>query len=227
VDNNSTDGSAGVVAEYFKDVELIASTSNLGFGGGHNLAFRHNDQPFFLVLNPDVIVEAGSIEQLLTQMKDDDRVAIAGPCLVNSDGSLQYSARRFYDWPTVLSRRLPIPFRDKRVEHHLMKDVDFSGLERVDVNWVMGAVMLCRRDAFDGQYLFDPRYKLYFEDVDLCYFAKQRGYKVIYLPFVKMVHDHQRLSAKGIVNKAAVTHFKSWLTFRKKCRDYAGSRVEV
>ena len=223
VDNNSSDGSAEMVAQNYPAVKLIRLQKNLGFAGGHNIAYNQTNTPVLVILNPDVNVLPGSIEMLVDAFKKFPKAAVIGPQLLNPDGSVQFSARRFYDWQTVLARRLPFPGRKKLCDLHLMKDLDRIAIQRVD--WVMGAAMVIRRAAFDGKELFDTRYKLYFEDVDLCYFAHKNGWDVLYCPQSKMIHDHQRTSAQSFFNFALVNHFTSWIKFYLKTRKYRGFNI--
>lgn len=216
VDNNSSDGSAEMVAQSYPWTKLICLHENLGFAGGHNIAYGQTNSPVFVILNPDVNVLPGSLEMLVETFEKFPQAAVVGPQLLNPDGSHQFSARRFYDWPTVLARRLPFPGRKKLCDLHLMKDVDQNTIRCVD--WLLGAAMAVRRSAFEGKELFDTRYKLYFEDVDLCYFVHKKGWDVLYCPQSKMIHDHQRTSAKAIFNAALMNHFMSWIKFYLKTK---------
>lgn len=210
VDNNSSDGSVDMVSAQHPWVKLIKSRKNLGYGGGHNVAYSQTESPYFFVLNPDVLILPGSIQHLRGTLDQFAKAAIAGPCLLNPDGSIQYSARRFYNWRTVLCRRLPLPGQKKLNSYHLMKDLNVNRPYNVD--WIVGAALAIRRTAFPGNTLFDPRYKLYFEDVDLCYSAHEQGWDVLYDPNSKMIHDHQRASANAL-SWAVCAHFVSWLKF--------------
>jgi len=218
VDNNSSDGSADMVTMKYPWVELVRLKKNLGFAGGHNRAYVQTNSAVFIVLNPDVIVLPGSLETLARMFDRFPKAAVAGPCLLNPDGSRQFSARRFYTWRTVACRRLPIPGRRKVHDRHLMKDCRLDGPVRVD--WILGAAMAVRKSAFDGKDLFDTRYTLYFEDVDLCYFAQKRGWDVLYCPQSKMIHEHQRTSAKMFFSTANINHFISWIKFCLKSKRY-------
>jgi len=218
VDNNSMDDSADLVEKSYPWVKLIRLQKNRGFGGGHNVAYAQTNKPYFFVLNPDVIVSTGSLDELVEIFMKFPRAAVVGPCLLNPDGSFQYSARRFYTWRTIFSRRLPMPGRKKINDYHLMKEWDHKVVRKVD--WILGAAMGIRREAFARKELFDPRYTLYFEDVDLCYFARKEGWDVLYCPDSKMIHDHQRESANGLVNKALFHHFISWLKFNHKSKKW-------
>ena len=216
VDNNSADDSTGMVEEKHPWVELIKLSKNIGFGKGHNITYAQTKGRYFFVLNPDVIVLPGSLEELVKILDKHDRSAIVGPCLLNPDQSLQYSTRRFYNWWTILCRRFPIPGRERVNDFHLMKEWNHNEIQNVD--WLLGASLGIRRSAFGQDKLFDPRYKLYFEDVDLCYFAHQQGWDVLYCPDSKMIHDHQRASAQKIFSKTKFYHFSSWINFYLKTR---------
>lgn len=218
VDNSSTDGSADMVAEDYPWVQLIQLQENLGFAGGHNIAYAQTNSPIFIALNPDVIVLPSSLETLVQVFENFPKAAIIGPCLLNPDGSPQFSARRFYTWYTVACRRLPLPGRKKVNDHHLMKDCELD--QPLHVDWILGAAMGIRRSAFDRKKIFDTRYGLYFEDVDLCYLAKKNGWDVLYYPQSKMIHDHQRASAKNIFNPVIINHFTSWIKFYLKSKRY-------
>lgn len=218
VDNDSRDGSPDMVARKYPWVELIASDTNLGFGGGHNLVYRRSRARLFFVLNPDVIVLPSALETMVEAFGEHPEAAVIGPCLLNPDETCQFSARRFYDWRTVILRRLPLPGSQRVHDHHLMKGCDLSQTQAVD--WVLGAAMGIRRAAFDREELFDPRYRLYFEDVDLCYFAEKAGWQVLYCPEAVMIHDHQRASAGNRFNSAARRHFMSWVRFYLKTKTY-------
>ncbi len=217
VDNCPEDESADMAAQDYKWVKLIRSEKNLGFGGGHNIAYSNSKSPIFIVLNPDVRILPGSLEILVETLEKFPNAAIAGPQLLNPDGSIQYSARRFYNWKTILARRLPVPGRKKINDFHLYKDLDPNQMQSVD--WILGASMAIRRSAF-GDNLFDTRYKLYFEDVDLCYFAKKRGWEVLYCPQSKMYHDHQRRSSQISLDFALSKHLKSWIAFYLKSKRF-------
>jgi GT2 family glycosyltransferase len=216
VDNNSSDDSLDMIKKHYSWVKLIHLTENIGFAGGHNVAYAQTESEFFFVLNPDVIVLPGSIETIVDMLKKFPQAAIVGPCLLNPDGSTQFSARCFYTWRTVVCRRFLIPWRKKVIDHHLMKNCDLTKI--LDVDWVLGAAMGIRRSAFPSKELFDTRYKLYFEDVDLCYFARKRGWAVLYCPLSKMIHDHQRTSAKKFFGYANINHFVSWIKFYLKSK---------
>lgn len=218
VDNSPEVGAGDTVRRRFPWVTLVPTEANLGFGGGHNLAYARSRNGVFLVLNPDVIVLPGAIETLVQVLAEHPDAAIVGPRLLNPDRTCQHSARRFYNWRAVFWRRLPLPGRQKVSDYHLMKDRDLTTTQPVE--WLLGAALAIRRSAFNRPDLFDPRYRLYFEDVDLCYFAQRAGWQVLYCPEATMIHDHQRASAGRPFNSAVRRHFMSWVKFYLKTKTY-------
>src|SRR5439155_455892 len=117
--------------------------------------------------------------------------------LLNPDGTLQLSARRFYNWKTLLLRRAPLgPYANlsRTLRNHLMTDWDHADTRTVD--WVLGAAMLARKRAVRDVGLMDERYFLYFEDVDWCQRMWRHGYEVLYCAEATMVHEYSRGSAQ-------------------------------
>jgi len=217
VDNASTDGSAELVARDFPEVRLLTNEKNVGYARGVNRGLRESREPFVLVLNPDVRVHPGAIESLWRRMEADPSIGIVGPKLLNPDGTLQHSCRRFYTLGTFIARRtflrrvLPLGGIERR---HLMVDEDHDAAMTVD--WLIGAAMLVRREAADEVGPMDERFFLYFEDVDWCYRMSKRGWRVLYLPEAVMVHHHRRESARRPLGRTLRTHIASSLRFYEK-----------
>jgi len=197
-----------------KPITLISNGNNKGLASAANRAFRISRGEYILNLNPDVTVSPHSVELLYHFLEDNPGVGAVFPKLLNQDGSLQLSCRRFYDLPTVILRRTPLHrlMGRGRMDRHLMMDFDHRSLRNVD--WALGAAFLVRREAlYPRNRLFDHRYFLYFEDVDLCMGLRHRGWKVMYHPEAVMIHDHIRRSASMPFSRANWEHFISYLRF--------------
>lgn len=216
VDNASRDGSADLVRREFPTVKLLVNRRNLGYARAVNQAARHTSGRYLLILNPDVVVNPGALEELRDHLERETDVALVAPRLLNPDGSLQYSCRRHYTWGTYLLRRAPLRHllpHHTLVRRHLMMDWDHEQTREVD--WVLGAAMMMRRDAL-GEEIMDERYFLYFEDVDLCLRLQRQGWKVVYHPGATMTHVHRRESGRGMLNRRKYQHFRSWVQFQWK-----------
>lgn len=193
VDNASTDGSVDMVRREFPQVQLIANKANRGFAAGHNQAIRASSGRYILLLNADTIVQEGTLETLTGIMDTVPRAAVAGPKLLNADGSLQYSCRRFPRFTTGLFRKAPLGrlLPDNRFDReYLMSSWHHSTMRQVD--WVSGAALLLRRDALRQIGLLDEGYFMYCEDVDWCYRARRAGWQVWYIPQAVITHLHGR-----------------------------------
>jgi GT2 family glycosyltransferase len=216
VDNGSSDGSAELVRRDYPWVDLLVNETNLGLARAANRGARRAAGRYLMLLNPDVVVGPGSLAVLHRYLEENPAVALAAPRLLNPDGSLQHSCRRHYTLATYLLRRAPLRYlfpRHPVVRRHLMLDWDHAGVREVD--WVLGAAMMLRREAV-GEPVLDQRYFLYFEDVDLCLRLQRQGWKVVYHPGAEMLHHHERGSGRDFLNRRKYHHFKSWLKFECK-----------
>ena len=219
IDNASSDGSLDLVTGAYPWVLAAANRRNLGFAAAVNVGLRRASARYCVLLNPDTIVRPDAIARMLDVMAATPDAGIVAPKLINEDGSLQYSCRRFYTWRVLALRRTPLGrlFRDSRVVgEHLMADFDHEETRAVD--WVLGACMCLRREAMDQVGLLDERFFLYFEDVDLCHRMRRHGWRVLYHPPAVVVHEHRRESARGLLNRAQREHFASMVKYVAKWR---------
>jgi GT2 family glycosyltransferase/lipopolysaccharide/colanic/teichoic acid biosynthesis glycosyltransferase len=217
VDNASSDGTPEMVRERFPWVDLVAGDENLGYSKGVNVGIRRASGKYFLILNPDTIVRKDSIQKLADFMERTPDAGIVGPKLVFHDGNVQLSCRRFYTFKVLLLRRTPLGklFKNSQaVRDHLMLDYDHESAREVD--WLLGAAMLVRREAVESVGLMDERFFLYFEDVDWCYRMKQDGLKVYYQPESVIVHGYTRESAQSVLNRSFFAHLVSLFRYYEK-----------
>jgi GT2 family glycosyltransferase len=213
VDNASSDGSPKMVINEFSQVVLIENRTNQGLSRANNAGAKMGHGKYLLFLNPDTVVLKGSLEEMVHFMQSHQDAGVLGPKLLYPDGTLQLSCRRFYTLGTILGRRTFLgkisPIR-KKVNQHLMQEWDHSTVREVD--WVLGACLMIPDDLFHRIGCFDEKYRMYFEDVDLCFRIKQQGYKTYYLPQSAVIHHHQRESARGFSSKT-IWHIQSALRF--------------
>lgn len=216
VDNGSQDDSVVMVREQFLEVHLLANEVNRGFAAANNRAIRPSQGRYVLLLNPDTEVYPGALDEMLRFMDERPRAGAVGAQLLNPDGSVQTSCRAF---PTLwaiflrgsgLKRFFP---RSRALRRYLMEEWDHC--ETREVDWLLGACLWMRRQALDEVGLLDGGFFLYYEDIDWCYRAKQGGWQVYYLPSARVLHRHQRESARGI-NKLTWIHVKSIIRLFRK-----------
>ena len=186
IDNASTDGSCDGV-DVLTNVTVIAANENLGFGKACNLGGSHVQTEYLLFLNPDATVFPGTLERALSVMDDpqNSQVGISGVQLVGTAGKVERSCARFPTPSKLLAQAMGLDRLIPRLGH-LMVDWPHDSTQEVDQ--VMGAFFLVRRDMFNNLVGFDERFFLYFEEVDFSYRAKQAGWKSLYLADVQAFH---------------------------------------
>jgi len=216
--NNFPEEDLGGLCKRF-DAKLITPGENLGFGRGVNLGYSQSSGDIILVCNPDATPQTGAISIALNFLDKHDEAGIICPKLIYPDGSHQQSARRFYTWNAALYARSPFRNDDDPpgyFREYMMTDEDFSYTR--DIDWAIGAAMFITRKLAEemGGIIFDPRYFLYFEDVDLCYTCWRLGYSVVYLPDAVFVHHYERKSKKSPLSKANMHHLVSFVKFVAK-----------
>lgn len=192
VDNGSLDGSAGSVAGIDRTT-VIANAANVGFGAAVNQAAAGSPAPLLWILNPDCVVHPGAFAALASALDAHPECAIAAPQLLNTDGTVQASARGnptawtgLFGRHSILSKLFPGSPQARR--NLPARDLVASGVESAAVDWVMGAAMLVRRDRFAAIGGFDSRYFLYWEDADLCRRLWARGWSTRYVPGARVTH---------------------------------------
>ena len=189
VDNNSGDGSAEMVREKFPQVDLTASPENLGFAKGNNLAIKKAQGKYVLLLNPDTEILDNALGKMVKFMDANPECGIAGCKLLNPDSSLQPSVRAFPDLTSQLFILLKIHHllpHSKTMYKYLVQDFDYKKIQEVDQ--VMGAFMMIRREVIDKIGLLDEKFWIWFEEVDFCKRAKAAGFKILYTPETKIIH---------------------------------------
>jgi GT2 family glycosyltransferase/lipopolysaccharide/colanic/teichoic acid biosynthesis glycosyltransferase len=217
IDNASADGTVEAIARRFPRVRIIANDENLGYSRAVNQGMQLSGGRAILIINPDVAVQAGSIDRLMEFMNAHPDAGIVGSKLVYPDGRLQHSCRSFYTMSalvlrrTLLGRLFP---RAKPLRDHLLLDYDHETPRKVD--WLIGACMLVRREALSKVGLMDERFFLYFEDIDWCYRMKNHGWSVYYVPASVMVHTYERSSSRSILRKPFLFHVLSLMRYYEK-----------
>lgn len=190
VDNASHDGTAEVVRESYPDVTLIESPDNLGFGAGNNLGFRHAEGRFVLLLNPDAFLdEDDALEGMIRFLDAHPDIAAIGPQLVNPDGSHQVGDGGFR--PTLAAVAAHSLFLTKIWPSLAGLYINARAQLRrtmVEVDWICGACLMIRRDAFAAVGGFDESFFMYSEDVELGCRLRDAGYRLAYLPPIRVLH---------------------------------------
>jgi GT2 family glycosyltransferase len=188
VDHGSTDGTVEFVRERFPDVRLIEQ-ENKGMGGGNNAGMRAADGRYFFLLNSDAWVRDDGLERLIEFADEHPEVAVVGPKLLNTDGTLQRSVRgeptlwRLATEYLFLRKLAP---RSRRLNPLYRGDFDHDRVAEVD--WLFGPALLVRREAADAVGLFDEDFFMFSEEVDWMTRFRRAGWTVVFFPGAEVVH---------------------------------------
>src|SRR3989344_2417762 len=179
------------------EIKIIDNSKrNIGFAKGVNQGLRETTGEYRLILNPDALITAGSVQAIIAYMDKHADIGIMGPQLKYFNGEHQRSYFRFYRPLTVLARRMTwlarISSFRRIIDDFLMHDTDPAKIQTPD--WILGAAMLVRGSALEIVGLMDERYFLYFEDVDWCRRFWHNGYMVVYYPQAIFYHYYPRTS---------------------------------
>jgi N-acetylglucosaminyl-diphospho-decaprenol L-rhamnosyltransferase len=188
VDHGSTDGTLAVVRERFSDVRVVEQ-ENLGLAAGWNRGIRETSSPYVLILNADAWAVGDGVQRLLAFAEQYPKAAVVGPKLLNTDGSLQRSVRGF---PTLWRLATEYFFLRKLAPRSRALNAFYAGgfdHDRVrEAEFVMGSVMLVRREAIEQVGPLDEDFFLFSEETDWCYRFRQAGWKVLFFPGAEFVH---------------------------------------
>jgi N-acetylglucosaminyl-diphospho-decaprenol L-rhamnosyltransferase len=187
VDNNSSDGSPGLVEREFSEVRLVRSGGNLGFGKGNNVAREHTKPGYVLFLNPDTELRPHALERLTAFLDNHPEVGATGGMMRFEDGEVADQNLQWFPNPlteflklTVLTyglvRRLEgvLPWNDPRKSGYVQK--------------IYGGCFMVRTAVLDKVGWFDERFFMYAEDVDLSRRIREAGWKLYYLSEAELMH---------------------------------------
>jgi GT2 family glycosyltransferase/glycogen synthase len=218
IQDNASSDQVHRISERFPTVNLFRNERNIGFAAAVNQALQNCASPYVILLNPDCYVLKGFFNDIISFMDRNPQVAIAGPRILDIDGSVQGSARSF---PTALtslfgrSSLLTRLFPDNPITRANLLTRRCNGVHPVDVDWVSGACMIVRKKAIDAVGVFDERFFMYWEDADWCRRMGESGWKVVYFPKASLVHYVGGSSNQLVFKSQIAFHKSAYLLFEK------------
>jgi GT2 family glycosyltransferase len=226
VDNASSDGSPDMVRREFPSVDLRETGANLGFSGGNNIALADNSCDYVFLLNSDATLPKGGLDTLLAWADATPDAGLIGPKVINPDGTLQFSCRR---WPTpqaglfrnvYLGKLFP---QNQPAADYLMRDFDHAS--PLDVDWLSGCAMLMRRACLEqvGP-LDDKTFFMYCEDMDWSLRVHDAGWRVVYAPVMEVTHKIGG-SSDQVAERMIVEHSRAMVRFWRKHQTFFASRT--
>ncbi len=207
VDNGSSDGSVEMVRAEFPHVHLIPNAENRGFTVANNQGIEVASGRYVLLLNPDTEVVGDALTTMVEFADANPDVGVVGPQLLNPDGSVQSSRRRFPTLATGFFESTWLqPYTPRRVlTRYYVLDRPDDRMQ--DVDWVTGAALMARREAIEEVGLLDEGFFMYSEELDWCRRFRAAGWRVVYLPAARIVHHEGKSSEQAI--PARHIHFQT------------------
>jgi GT2 family glycosyltransferase len=201
VDGGSKDGSVEMIRQDFPLVKLVAREDNVGFPKGNNLGMAQAKGDYFLLLNPDTEVIDDAPGTMVSFLKNNPQVGAVGPRLLNPDGTIQSSRRRFPTFATAVFESTWLESRAPRslLDQYYMNDLPED--ESVEVDWLVGACLMVRREVYTSVGPMDEDYFMYSEELDWCRRIKENGWKIVNLPDAKVIHHYGKSSDQAIVQR--------------------------
>ncbi len=216
VDNHSTDGTAAAVRDRWPSVPVIGVGSNVGFARANNIGVRQTTGELVLFLNPDTEIQPGAIDRLVAALVARPDAAAAGPRLVDGSGRPELSFGSMIGPLAELRQKLLVRGNDRGWPIVAARVQRLTSIPR-EVDWVSGACLLVWRADAEAAGLFDERYFMYAEDVDLCAAIRARGRKVLFVPGAQVIHFRGKSGATAPLATAAA-YRASQVAFYEKHR---------
>jgi hypothetical protein len=209
---NVPDGSAELAASLGARTGVNSRPGS--FAHNQNALIASTRSRYVLVLNPDCLVRPGAVPRLVEIADEHARAGIVGPRLLNPDGTLQRSRRRFPTVSGTLVRRTPLRLLLADVEDaqasHYLADVP---ADAVTCDWMLGACLLLRREMLDEIGGFDEGFPMYGEDIELQYRAMRAGWERWYVPDAIADHEYQRVIDRRLVSRRSLWHLQGMARF--------------
>jgi GT2 family glycosyltransferase len=226
VDNGSFDECERIVTTNYPEVTFVQSERNIGFGRANNLAFGYSRGKNILFLNPDTEVLGPAIETMLSHLQSLPEAGVVGCCF--RDSNLVPYKDIIHVFPTALNQALYSQFFIRLLSNCRVRGrkpfFPKIGADPEEVDTVSGACLMVKRDLFEQVGMFSHEYFMYTEDTDLCYKARQRGFKTFFVGRAEILHHGCGSTRNRKDGFAAVLNRESVYTFLNKTKGEAYAR---
>jgi GT2 family glycosyltransferase len=207
----------GSVPVELHGARVVENERPASYAANLNRAIAETTGELVLVNNPDAVPEPGAVAVLAGFMAAHPRCGVAGPRLVDPDGSWQHSRRRFPTVGGTLVRRTPLrrlfpPLERQRAHYNL----DERPTEPVEADWMLGGALMLRRTMLDELGGYDAGFRMYGEEIDLCYRAARAGWERWFVPAAVARHRWDALTDRSFFTRRTLWHWRSVLRFVRK-----------
>lgn len=190
VDNASGDGSAETISADLPDIKIIKNDENRGFGRACNQGLAVSSGRYVMILNPDTVIRKGLFQSLIEFMDRTPQAGLAGPKVLNEDGSLQPTYRRFPTYTNILfARKSPLSAilpGNPGTKRYLQGELTLDQPRKVEA--LGGVCLILRKEMLKEVGYFDENIFMYLEDTDLCYRAHLKGWESWVVPQAELIH---------------------------------------
>jgi len=196
---------------------VLSNDRPAGLSSNVNHGIAATSAPWVVVANPDAVADPGAVDMLLRFAESHPRAGIVGPRLHTEGGEWQPSRRRFPTVSGTLVRRTPLRYLlrpQQRQRSHYLLDEEVRDAEPAD--WMLGAFLLLRRSMLDELGGFDEGFRLYGEDIDLCYRAAKAGWERWYVPAATVIHRSSAVTDRRFLTRHTWWHMQSIARFVRK-----------
>ena len=215
-DNNSEENYQQRLMEY-EEIVLTLHDENLGFGAAHNHNLKDTEADYYLVFNPDVLVDFVTIDILFEYIDKNPDIVMITPRIENLDGSPQYLVRNRLSLFDFFLRRQPLPILREKIFKRRMEQFENRLLpidQPSDISIASGCFMFIRTSTFKKVNGFDEQFFMYFEDYDLCNRLNKEG-RIVYYPQVSVTHfwergSHKKSNLFKIFIHSMISYFNKW-----------------
>jgi GT2 family glycosyltransferase len=201
VDSGSGDDSQEMVKNEFPWVRLLAQKENVGFPKGNNIGLREAKGRTVLLLNPDTEIIGDALQQMVKYLDENSGVGAVGAQLLNPDGSVQSSKRRF---PTLTLAAFESTWLQSLAPRSLLRHYyieDSPANATMEVDWLVGACIAVRKEVIEKVGRLDEAYFMYSEELDWCRRIKGAGWGIVYLPSAKILHHVGKSSQQAVTER--------------------------
>lgn len=200
VDNASRDGSAAMVRSAFPNVTLIENEVNTGYARGNNIGYERSSGKYVLLLGSDTVVNEQTMNVLIDFLDHHPETGIVSCRLEQPNGALQHSCKRFPTTGNAVAMYCSLHFLNR---NYLMTDFDHMSVREIDQP--DATCIIIRRSALDD-FIFDERFSILYNDVDLCQRVKRKGWKIFFTPDAKVVHHGSQSTKQAPPNVRLVMY---------------------
>ncbi len=207
VDNNSSDGSIEYLTPLLPNVKFIALLENLGFAKANNIGVKISSGDYFLILNPDTLIEENTLSTMLQYMEEHTEVGGSGCKVLNTDGTFQLACRRGFPTPWAsFSKLFGFQSLFPKSKFFARYNQTFRSVdETYYIDSIIGAFMFIRKEAWEDVNGFDESFFMYGEDIDLCYRLNKSNWKISYVHTTSIIHYKGISTKRSSINE--LEHF--------------------